>query len=115
MSQKFYGSICVTDLIEHLKSKHSAFSKSDKNKKVYARVDVWINDKEDEHGNVLGIQIIPNKDKKDIEKKWYVGNCKKAEFEQTPANKKDVSDLTGAVDSFMGADHIKEPIDDLPF
>ena len=39
-NQFFTGSICLTDLIEQAKKKHSAFSKSERNGKIYARVKV---------------------------------------------------------------------------
>lgn len=91
MSESFYGSICLTDLIEHAKSKHSSFTKG-QNGKVYASVNVWLNDKPDKFGNVLSVQLNPTKENKDIEKKYYIGNCKKSEGAK-PVSDRDVSDL----------------------
>ena len=48
MNQLFYGSICLTDLIEKAKSKHSAFSKA-QNGKIYANVNVWLNETPDKY------------------------------------------------------------------
>lgn len=117
MSRKFYGSICVTDLIDQLKKRHSAFSKSDKNGKVYARVDLWLNDKEDQYGNMLGIQIVPSKERKETEQKLYIGNCKESEFDQPQPQRRDTNDLAAAVDDFSNnpASNVTQPIDDLPF
>ena len=81
MSESFYGSICLTDLIEWAKEKHSAFSKAD-NGKIYASVNVWLNDNLDKYGNIMSIQLNPTKEKKDIEKKHYIGNMRRSEKKQ---------------------------------
>lgn len=101
MNQLFYGSICVTDLIEQLKKQHSAFLKA-QNKKVYANVRVWLNDEEDRYGNVMSIQLSSKKELQEKEGKIYLGNCKKSEPIQTAPTNTDVDSLT-------------EPLDDLPF
>ena len=51
MSKLFTGSICLTDISENFKKKHSGFSKSEKNGKIYANVSIWINDQPDQFGN----------------------------------------------------------------
>lgn len=116
MSKSFYGSICITDLNEHLKNKHSAFRKGD-NGKLYVNVNVWLNDTEDKFGNILSIQIVPHKDKKETEKKHYIGNCKESEFKQVPPSKRDAAEFSDSVDNFDSnpADTVTQPIDDLPF
>ena len=55
----FFGSICVTDLIEQLKLKHSAFSKA-QNGKIYANVNVWLNEEKDKFGNIINTDDIFN-------------------------------------------------------
>lgn len=102
MSQLFYGSICLTDLIEIAKKKHSAFTKG-RNGKIYAAVNVWLNDLEDQYGNIMAVQLNPNKERKDQDGKPYIGNLK-ASSGSAPVTDRDVSGLD-----------ITEPIDDLPF
>lgn len=114
--QKFYGSICLTDLIDQAKAKHSAFSKAD-NGKIYANVNVWLNDDVDKFGNIMSIQINPTKDKKDTEKQFYIGNMKRGES-QKPINDRDTSNLGEGLDipaRTGSAPAITEPMDDLPF
>lgn len=78
MSQLFYGSICLTDMIEAAKQKHSAFTKG-KNGKIYASVNVWLNDEKDEFGNIMSCQLNPTKEMKDLDKKLYIGNMKQSD------------------------------------
>lgn len=100
MSKLFYGSICVTDLIEQAKAKHSAFTKG-QNGKIYCNANVWLNDEQDKFGNIMALQLNPSKEKKDVDKKLYVGNFKESEG-QKPVSDKDVKSL-------------EIPADDLPF
>lgn len=82
MSRLFYGSINITELLDRAKELHSAFSKSDKNKKVYCNISVWLNDEPDEYGNVMAIKLAATKEalQKDAEQgKVYIGNCKESE------------------------------------
>ena len=115
MSQLFYGSICITDLLEQLKAKHSAFSKA-RNGKIYANVNVWFNDVEDKFGNIMSIQINPSKEKKDIDKKMYIGNLKEAETSK-PISDRDVQGIDTDINysSDPSTKWGKEPTDDLPF
>src|SRR5258708_6683380 len=120
MSQLFYGSICLTNLIENGKSKHSAFTKGN-NGKLYASVNVWLNDKEDKFGNIMSVQINPSKEMKGIEDRIYIGNLKKSDGPQPVSD----NDLNGLDDldaptrtPNSGTPPIanpNEPIDDLPF
>jgi hypothetical protein len=58
MENKLYqGSICVTDLLENLKNKHSSFSKSATNGKVYCNLLLWENNELDKYGNSHSIQL----------------------------------------------------------
>lgn len=116
MSKLFYGSICLTDLVEQAKQRHSAFSKA-KNGKIYGSVNVWLNDEKDEFGNVMSIQLVPQKEKKDIEKKVYIGNCKESDGPK-PISDKDASSIPDDFNvpaSTSTASDISEPIEDLPF
>lgn len=96
MSKLFYGSISISDLIDQLKQKHSAFSKA-QNGKIYANVNVWLNDEKDKFGNIMSIQITPSKEMKDIEKKLYIGNLKESEGAK-PVSDKDISGLDEGLD-----------------
>jgi hypothetical protein len=68
------GSICLTDLGDAYKAKHSAFNVSEKNGKIYANIAVWMNDEPDQYGNVLSFQLQSKKDATDA--KTYFGNAK---------------------------------------
>lgn len=114
-SQMFYGSICLTDLIEKAKEKHSAFTKGD-NGKIYASATVWLNEEKDKYGNILAVQITPSKEKKDVEKKFYIGNFKKSDGAK-PISDRDASNLDVDIDakSPSVASDISDPSSDLPF
>lgn len=118
MNQLFYGSICLTDLVEKAKSKHSAFTKG-QNGKIYANVNVWLNETADKYGNVLSIKVNPSKDKKDIEEGFYIGNCKKSDGPK-PIEDNDVDDIN--LDEIDPLPHQQKQnnsaspeVDDLPF
>lgn len=76
MAKYIKASLCFTDLLEAAKAGHSAFSRSDKNKKVYFNLTVWINDEVDKFGNNAGFQLSSSKEKQEKEGKIYVGNGK---------------------------------------
>jgi hypothetical protein len=103
-NQSFYGSICVTDLIEQIKVKHSAFSKG-KNGKIYCNATVWLNKEVDKYDNIMSLQLAPTKERKDIDAKLYIGNFKKSEGAKPVADK----DVTKAEKEFEAA------VSDLPF
>ena len=90
-NQFFTGSICLTDLIEQAKKKHSAFSKSERNGKIYARVKVWINSEKDKYGKIGSIQLNAAKDSTD--EKVYFGNLELPEKKETPISSTDVNGL----------------------
>lgn len=77
-SQLFGGSICITEIIEKMKSGHSAFSKA-QNGKVYANILIWQNSEPDKFGNTVSVQLSSTKDKREKEEKVYIGNAKKLE------------------------------------
>lgn len=82
-------SICYTDLVALGKAGHSAFSRNKKTGKIYLSVSVWDNDKPNEWGQDVAMQLNPAKDSDD--KKVYVGNGKIIKFDNSanynsPAN-----------------------------
>lgn len=98
MSKLLYGSLCLTDLIEHAKTGHSAFTKA-QNGKIYCSLNIWINDEKDKFGNDASLQINPAKESN--HKKEYLGNFKFSEVKGSePIKSNDVSNLNA---------------DDLPF
>jgi hypothetical protein len=103
-NQSFYGSLCLTDLIEQAKVKHSAFSKG-KNGKIYVNVNVWLNEEEDKYGNIMSVQLNPTKERKDTDAKVYIGNMKKSES-QKPLADKDIASVEKT---------LQDVADDLPF
>jgi hypothetical protein len=115
MSQLFYGSICLTDLIEKAKEKHSGFTKG-QNGKIYANCSVWLNEQPDKYGNIMSAKVSPSKEKKDIEQGFYVGNFKKSDFVAQPITDSDTSSLNVEIDapSRQNSD-ISTATDDLPF
>lgn len=97
MNQLFYGSICVSEIIDQLKKQHSCFLKA-QNGKIYANVRVWLNDEEDRYGNVMSIQLSSKKDKQDKEGKVYLGNCKKSEPMEQPITHTDINNISNEID-----------------
>ncbi len=79
MSKLFSGYVCVNDLIDQAKKGHSAFTKSEKNGKVYANILIWENDEADKYGQTHAIQLNSTKEKKEAEGKIYIGNAKPVE------------------------------------
>lgn len=109
------GSLCLTDLIQHAKAGHSAFSKG-KNGKIYFNFTEWVNDEPNQYGQHSSYQLNSSKEKKaeDLQMfgKCYIGNGKKSEGgagEHITAA--DVDEL-GEVE-IPSAD--PTPVDDLPF
>lgn len=90
MSQKFYGSLCLSDILEKAKSGHSAFSKAE-NGKIYFNTNIWLNDEKDKFGNVMSVQLQSKKDLVEKEGKVYIGNLK--ESENKPLSTNETSEL----------------------
>jgi hypothetical protein len=103
MSKLLYGSMCLSDLSEQFKAGHPAFSKSEKNGKIYVNVTVWINDEPDQYGNHAALQLSKPKDS-DM-KPIYFGNLK---MHQLQAN-------VGIQQSTPSVQPSVEVEDDLPF
>lgn len=118
MSTRFYGSICVTDILAEANKKHSAFSKGD-NGKVYADVTIWLNDEKDKFGNILTAQLNPKKDLREQDGQPYIGNFKEAE--RKPISSRDTGNLSLSDDlptrerKAEEPEPIGEPKSDLPF
>ena len=115
MSQSFYGSICFTDLYDALKRGHSAFIKAESNGKIYVNINVWLNDQKDKYGNIMALQLNPTKERKDIDGRPYIGNCKASEAK--PISQYDVppEPTLPPTGGYSNPNTITEPIDDLPF
>lgn len=93
MSKLLTGSVCLTDLIEQAKKKHSAFSKAN-NGKIYGNIALWMNDEPDKYGNTVSIQLNSEKDKRDAEGKIYIGNAKPIGTQQAaPIAETDTNEL----------------------
>lgn len=98
MSKLFTGSICLTDLINKAKEKHSAFKKAD-NGKIYTNILLWQNDEPDKYGNTFSFQLSSSKEMKEKEAKVYIGNAKAMEKkEDAPVSNNDVSDIPSSDD-----------------
>jgi hypothetical protein len=96
MAQSFYGSIDFSKLIEQAKAGHKAFSKSEKNGRIYLNVDIYVKDEVDQFGNVASIRgTFKGATKED---KFYFSNLKQS----TPFEEK------------LDAQYIAE-LDDMPF
>lgn len=89
MNQSHYGSICITDILDNLKMKHSAFTKG-RNGKIYMNTTIWLNSEVDDYGNIMSAQANPGKDSKDA--KFYIGNFKKSEGSK-PVSDKDLKGI----------------------
>lgn len=116
MSTMYYGSICLTDMLEKAKQKHSAFTKA-QNGKIYCNVNVWLNDQKDKYGNVMAVQLNSSKENRDAEGKVYIGNMKQSDG-PAPISDNDTSDLDVDLDIPAPNTNISgggEPSDDLPF
>ena len=98
-STLYSGSLNLSDMNAAAKAGHSAFSKAS-NGKIYCNVAVWLNDEPDKYGNSMAIQLSSKKEKRETEKKQYIGNAKLFEKEAPKSLE------PGDTDEF---------IDDLPF
>lgn len=117
MNQSFYGSFDITKLMEEIKSKHSGFYKGS-NGKIYANITIWLNETPDKYGNVVSVKVNPSKERKDIDKPFYLGNLKKSDGPK-PIDNNDIDDVN--LDAIDPLPTQQAPInsnpenDDLPF
>ena len=92
MSKLSNGSLCLTDINAAAKAGHSAFSKAN-NGKIYFNVNIWHNEKPDNYGHTIGIQLQSKKDKRESEGKVYIGNAKPSQLaEAQPVSGSDIPD-----------------------
>jgi hypothetical protein len=111
------SSVCLTDLVNHAKAGHSAFSKG-KNGKVYVNLTEWINAEPNQYGQHSSILLNSRKEKKDEEGKVYVGNGRKSEFTPEPVGNNDLPDaaeLGGYVSQGPAIADLPDNVDKLPF
>ena len=91
MSVSYYGSIDFSKLIEQAKAGHKAFSKSEKNGKIYLNVDVYVKDEVDQFGNIASIRgTFKGATKED---KFYFANLKESQFNEQKVEASDVDGL----------------------
>ena len=95
MAQSFYGSIDFSKLIEQAKAGHKAFTKSEKNGKIYLNVDVYVKDEVDQFGNIASIRgTFKGATKED---KFYFANLKESQFNEQKVEASDVDGLDDLV------------------
>ena len=93
MSQLLYGSLDFSELLKLAKEGNKAFSKSEKNGKIYLNIQVWINDEKDKFDNDASVQT--NFKDAAKEERIYIGNLKKSEKKeplQLTENDSDIPD-----------------------
>ena len=91
MAQSFYGSIDFSKLIDQAKAGHKAFTKSEKNGKIYLNVDVYVKDEVDQFGNIASIRgTFKGATKED---KFYFANLKESQFNEQKVEASDVDGL----------------------
>jgi hypothetical protein len=77
MAQSFYGSIDFSKLLEQAKAGSKAFTKSEKNGKIYLNIDVYVKDEVDQYGNIASIRgTFKGAEKED---KFYFANLKQSQ------------------------------------
>ena len=72
MGKLVKGSIDLTTLGELARAGHGSISKSEKNGKTYINFSLWINDKEDQYGNIGSLSVWD----KNTNEKAYIGTVK---------------------------------------
>lgn len=77
MSERFYGSLDVTEIIDLANKKHSAFFKTEGGK-IKANIQAWLNDTPDKYGNLVSIQLNPTENKIEEDGRPYIANLKLA-------------------------------------
>lgn len=95
-SKLYSGTICITDLMEKLKSGHSAFVKVASNGKIYCNILLWENAELDKYNNSHSIQLNSKKELKDQEGKVYIGNVKPIErktSQQSTVSNSDIANM----------------------
>ena len=92
MAQSFFGSIDYDKLVEALKTGQVKTFKTENGKRL-VNVNVWINDTEDQYGNIASISLsLKDEFKEEKKKVVYVGNMKKSTPSVTEAAAEDFND-----------------------
>jgi hypothetical protein len=92
MAQSFFGSIDYDKLVEALKTGQVKTFKTDNGKRL-VNVNVWINDTEDQYGNIASISLsLKDEFKEEKKKVVYIGNMKKSTPSITEAAAEDFND-----------------------
>ena len=72
----YFGSIDFSKLLEMAKAGNKAFTKSEKNGRIYLNVDVYVKDEVDQYGNIASIRgTFKGAQKED---KFYFANLKES-------------------------------------
>jgi hypothetical protein len=90
MSKSFYGSIDFSKLLEEAKKGNKAFSKSEKNGRIYLNAQVFVKDEVDNYGNSMTIRSTFKGASK--EDKFCFANLKPSEDQEQPIAKNDIPD-----------------------
>jgi hypothetical protein len=92
MAQSFYGSIDFSKLLEQAKAGSKAFTKSEKNGKIYLNIDVYVKDEVDQYGNIASIRGTFKGAEKDD--KFYFANLKESQNNgSAPIQSEEIPDL----------------------
>jgi len=92
MAQGYYGSIDFSKLLEMAKSGSKAFTKSEKNGKIYLNIDVYVKDEVDQYGNIASIRGTFKGAEK--EEKFYFANLKESQNTgSTPVEVNEIPDV----------------------
>ena len=71
MSTFYNGSICLTDIPK------DKITTSEKNGKKYLNINVWVNDEQDQFGNIASVSISQTQQEREAKtKRTYIGNLK---------------------------------------
>ena len=93
MAQSFFGSMDYDKLVEALKTGQVKTFKTDNGKRL-VNVNVWINDTEDQYGNIASISLsLKDEFKEEKKKVVYIGNMKKSTPSITEAAAEDFNDV----------------------
>ena len=90
MSKSFYGSIDFSKLLEEAKKGNKAFSKSEKNGRIYLNVQVFVRDEVDNYGNSMSMRSSYKGAVK--EDKFYFANLKQSEDIENPIQASEIPD-----------------------
>ena len=81
MSKMYNGSLNLTKIGELVKSNHPAVT-TDKNGNKYINLTIWLNDQQDQYGNIGSLSAYNKEDKQSV----YFGNFKDLSNQQQTNN-----------------------------